>query len=144
MSPGAVEKLHIDDITVGDILTSSGRYPKRPIDYPPSHQVYAHASVLAHRLNRLHMYWGHQLRLTSGYRPMAINNRIAGAAKRSHHIIGAAGDAADPDWALAKFVMDDLPMLEHIELWIEDPHYTPGWVHFQIFPPMSGKRVFVP
>ncbi len=141
---GALEKLGIKDITVNDVMTASGKYPRRAIDYPPSVQVLAHAAVLAERLNRLHMYWGHQLVLTSGYRPLAVNARTPGAAKRSNHIIGAAADVADPDWSLAKFVTSDIPMLEHLELWIEDPHFTPGWVHFQIFPPMSGKRVFKP
>lgn len=144
MSTGAVEKMAIKDITVNDVLTASGKYPKRPIDYPPSNQVMAHAAVLADRLNRLHMYWGKQLTLTSGYRPSAINARTPGAARRSLHIIGAAADVADPTWELAKYVLADLPMLAHLELWIEDPHHTPGWVHFQIFQPQSGKRVFIP
>lgn len=145
MSPNAVEKLGIIDITVNDVLTSSGRFPRRPIDYPPTTQVIENAKILADRVNRLHMYWGHQLRLTSGYRPPEVNARTPGAAKRSNHIIGAAADIADPNGSLAAFVLSDLPMLEHVELWIEDPAYTKyGWVHFQIFQPLSGKRVFQP
>lgn len=145
MSPGAVEKMAIVDLTVQDILTSSGRYPERPLLYLPTPEVIKNATVLVERLNRLHMYWEHQLRLTSGYRPAEVNAKIPNAAKHSNHIIGAAADIADPDGSLAKFVLADLPMLEHLQLWIEDPEFTKyGWVHFQIIPPASGRRVFHP
>lgn len=140
----AVEKMQIKDITVDDILTSSGRYPDRPKKYPPSAQVMAHALILVSRLNQIQLYWERQLRLTSGYRPREINKTIKGAANNSLHIIGAAADIADPDWTFAKFCNDDVGMLENCGLYMEDTHATPGWVHLQCFAPRSGMRVFKP
>jgi hypothetical protein len=35
-------------------------------------------------------------------------------------------------------------LLQEIGLWIENPMWTPTWVHLQIVPPHSGRRIFVP
>jgi hypothetical protein len=132
------------DLTHNDILTTSGKYPDRPKKWPPEQGTVANAHDLAARLNRLGDYWERQLTLTSGYRPDAINAKVPGAAKKSHHRICAAADIADPDGKLAAFCLADLPMLEHLGLWLEDPAHTKGWVHLQLFPPKSGNRVFKP
>jgi len=138
------ESLHRVGLTIQDILTSSGKYPERPVKWPPTKEIVSHATVLTTRLNRLGDYWERQLTLSSGYRPPAVNALTKGAAKGSLHQLCCAADILDPNGELAKFVMGDLPMMEHIGLWVEDPFYTKGWLHVQIFPPRSGNRVFKP
>lgn len=138
------ESMGVKPLTLDDILTSSGKFKKRPIDYPPPQATIAHAEDLLVRLNRLVMYWERPITISSGYRPAAINDRINGASKSSHHIICAAADLVDKDGKLAAFCMNDLPMLEHLGLWMEHPESTKCWVHLQIFPPRSGNRVFRP
>lgn len=132
------------ELTINDILTSSGKFPDRPVTYRPLKATLAHAADLCAKLNRLQMYWQRQLVLTSGYRPPAINAKTAGAAKHSLHQICAAADIHDPEGKLAAYCLGDLPMLVHLGLYMEDPSATPGWVHLQLFAPKSGNRVFKP
>lgn len=141
-----------------DITTSSRRYPDRPVKWPLTQSVANNAAMLVDRLNRLAMYWASAgklgkptppLSVSSGYRPADVNRKTNGAATNSLHLICAAADLVDDkSQALAKFCLADLPMLEHLGLWIENPEFTRGrwtnWVHLQIFPPKSGKRVFDP
>lgn len=146
MSPRvpAVDAIKVKDITHLDVLTSSGKYPDRMVNARPTQATLAHAFEIAPRITRLQMYWAKQLSISSGYRPAYINEKTKNAAKHSLHMICAACDIEDPTGELAKFCLADIPMLEHIELWVEDPAYTKGWVHVQLYPPRSGKRVFIP
>lgn len=81
---------------------------------------------------------------TSGWRPRAINNATANAAARSLHLTGQAVDLPDRDRTLASWCVDNLDVLKEIGLWLEDPRWTPSWVHVQTVPPKSGKLVFIP
>ncbi len=138
------EWLKSKELTKWDILSSSGKFPDRPAKYPPGPSTVANAIDLSERLNRLMLYWERPIILTSGYRPAAINSQVKGAALKSHHIVCAAADISDEDGALDAFCMSDLPMLEHLGLWLEHPDSTPGWCHLQLLPPRSGNRVFKP
>lgn len=83
--------------------------------------------------------------VSSGWRPLAINDATANAAKASKHIKALAADLRDtPQRDLARWCLRNLKHLESIGLWMEDPRWTPTWVHLQIVPPGSGRRVFVP
>lgn len=137
------ESMTMRDVTVADMLTSSGKYPERPKKWPPEQGTIAHAQDMADRLNRLQLYWEHRITLSSGYRPDPVN-ALAGGAKGSLHRICAAADVLDPGNRLGAFCLGDLPMLEHLGLWMESPRHTPGWCHLQLFPPRSGNRVFIP
>jgi hypothetical protein len=138
------ESLGRVDLTHDDILTSSGKFKERPKKWPPEHGTVANAIEMARRLNRLGDYYERQLTVSSGYRPGAVNDQIPGAAKKSLHRTCAATDLVDPKGELAAFCLADLPMLAHLELWMEDPAFTKGWVHLQLYPPRSGNRVFKP
>ena len=90
--------------------------------------------------------------LSSGYRNPAANE-AQGGSTGSYHMSGRAADVEDNDRELAVFCLSDLPLLEHVGLWLEDPTYTKekdehgkwlNWVHFQTRPPKSGKRIFAP
>jgi hypothetical protein len=83
--------------------------------------------------------------VASGWRPAGLNAGVPGAAAKSKHITAEACDIRDtPARSLARFALDRIDVLEALGLWIERPQWTPTWVHFQIVPPRSGKRVFIP
>ena len=82
--------------------------------------------------------------VTSGWRSRAGNAATPGASATSKHLSGQAVDISDADRYLADWCAANLDVLEEIGLWCEDFRYTPRWVHFQIVPPKSGKRIFIP
>lgn len=137
------------DLTVKDILTSSGKFPDRPKKWPPNAFQVGNAGELAARLNRLQTSFGKQLKLSSGYRPKAINDQWLkkGGSPDSWHLDAAAADIEDPKGILAKWVHDEEGLVAHFGLWMEktnrDNGKPRGWVHFQIYPPASGERFFV-
>lgn len=83
--------------------------------------------------------------IASGWRPPAVNDATTNAAAGSKHRTGQAVDLADGGARkLARWCLTNLDALETIGLWMEDPRWTPSWVHLQLVPPGSGKRVYVP
>lgn len=83
--------------------------------------------------------------VSSGWRPRSINDGTANAALGSKHLIGCACDVRDTGARdLARWCLRNLDALEAIGLWMEDPQWTPTWVHLQIVPPGSGRRVYIP
>lgn len=83
--------------------------------------------------------------VASGWRPRGVNDRTANAAKSSTHITGRGIDLRDhEDRRLARWCLRHLDALEKLSLWMEDPRWTPSWVHLQSVPPGSGKRVYIP
>lgn len=83
--------------------------------------------------------------VASGWRPAGVNARTSNAGKRSTHISGQGIDLQDlDDRSLARWCLRNLDRLEGLGLYMEDPRWTPSWVHLQSVPPGSGKRVYVP
>lgn len=86
--------------------------------------------------------------VASGWRPHAINHaleRTSNAATNSTHIGAEACDLQDTlGRDLARWALRNLDKLEEIGLWMEDPRWTPDWVHWQTRPPHSGLRVYRP
>lgn len=83
--------------------------------------------------------------VASGWRPKSVNDSIAHASATSLHLNGLGVDLRDtPERALARFCLRNLDLLAELELWMEDPRWTPTWVHLQAGAPRSGNRVFVP
>jgi hypothetical protein len=95
-------------------------------------------------VNKFRAVYGKPLKVTSGYRPEAINSQVKGAARASNHMVCLAVDFADRDGKLAEYCLNNLKLLEEFGLWMEDPGHTKGWVHLQCVPPRSGNRVFIP
>ena len=94
------------------------------------------------RLNAFRALYGRPMICTSGYRT-ETNNRKVGGAKNSAHLYGQAADFLDRDQSLAKWIMQDLTVLDQVDLWMEDPSRSVGWIHLQSRPVQSG-RVFLP
>lgn len=88
--------------------------------------------------------------VASGYRPAAVNERTANAAKSSTHLTCEGVDIQDSrNQDLARWCLKNLAILERLGLYMEDPRWTYSvngdhWVHVQTRPPGSGRRVFVP
>lgn len=101
------------------------------------------------RINDVRRYYGKPMTVSSGIRSYLDQMRIDKAAGRSPrygsmHIKGAAVDIYDADGSLWTWCMDNAELLQKIGVWLEDKRYTPTWVHFQVFAPVSGHFVFIP
>jgi hypothetical protein len=144
--------------SVDDILTTGGLYPERATFADA--KITANATEMAKRVTMLLQsfsgtapHGAKQRALTSGFRPDAVNAATPGAAKGSLHKLALAADIEDDDRELAVYCLSDQKLLEHIGLWLENPQHTKKrradgswarWVHVQMRPPASGKRVFDP
>lgn len=78
-----------------------------------------------------------QAKVSSGWRPAAINANVANAAKKSHHMMGRAVDILDDgNQSLAAKILAQPDLLKKYDLWLEDPAHTKGkntnWVHLDI------------
>ena len=82
--------------------------------------------------------------VASGWRPASVNDATANASRSSRHLTAQAVDLPDADRSLATWCVDNLDVLREIGLWMEDPRWTPTWVHLQIVPPRSGRTVYIP
>ena len=83
--------------------------------------------------------------VASGWRPNGINEATSNAAKHSKHLTAHGCDVKDiPSRAFARWCLRNEDLLVEIGLWMEDPRWTPTWVHLQDIPPGSGKRVYIP
>ena len=105
-------------------------------------------TVLLDRLNRLASKVPFTLRINDGFRRPSDQPKNAAAA-RSRHLSGEAIDIDDDDTAyLWKWVHQNLETVAKIGFWMEDPRWTHGhvgtWMHFQIVPPASKRRIYIP
>lgn len=108
-------------------------------------QIKANAATTMARVDELLALAGRSdVEVASGWRPQAVNDATSNTAGHSKHLTGEAVDIADHDRTLATWVADNLEALAQCKLWCEDFRWTPTWVHFQIVPPKSEKRVFIP
>lgn len=107
-------------------------------------QIEANLQILLEKMNQVRTLYGKPMIVTSGIRTAEEQVRINPKASHSHHIDGEAADIADPSGELKIWVKDHIKDMETTGLWFEDFSRTPTWVHFQIVPPKSGKRFFLP
>lgn len=83
--------------------------------------------------------------VASGWRPPAVNDATSNAAAASTHLSGNGIDLRDNGTRdLARWCLRNLDALEEIGLWMEDPQWTPSWVHLQRLPPKSRRLVYIP
>jgi hypothetical protein len=91
--------------------------------------------------------------VNSGWRPPSLNAATPGAAPLSKHMEGLAVDIGDKEGNLARWVLSHLDDMKRLGLFFENFCWTRtmaglsdigGWVHFQIVPPKSGHRIFIP
>lgn len=105
------------------------------------------ATELLRRINLVRAKYGKPMKVNDGVR--RLQDQPKNAATKSNHLIGAAIDIDDDDTLFMwKWCLENLDYLQEVGLWMEDPRWTHGkigtWMHFQIFPPKSGKRIYIP
>ena len=111
----------------------------RDKEYPPSEQLLKNACDLLARVNYLLGWLKQNRQLSSGYRPGIYNKNYA---KKSPHLTLEGLDLVDIDRSLGKILLDNIPMLKELGLYLEHPNYTKGWAHLD-----TKKRqntVFIP
>jgi len=113
-----------------------------PHSYPTTPEQDANLAILLERMNKVRAAYGKPMKVTSGLRSTADQQRINPSAPKSKHLMGAACDIADKDAALYNWCRANESLLAEIGLWMEERQG--GWQHFQIFPPKSGRRFFNP
>lgn len=130
-----------------------GRDLKYRADLTP--EIIANAQVTVDRVNQLIEAYrdctGVELsEVASGWRPPAVNEATSNAAKASTHLAGQGCDLRDnANRDFARWCLQNEDLLAEIGLWMEDPRHTwrapdgRPWVHLQIRPPRSARRVFI-
>jgi hypothetical protein len=131
------------DLTPYDILTSSERHKDRLEDPECTLQVRIATAALADKVTRLLNHLEITATVVSGFRTKAANASAHGASD-SHHMTGHAVDLCDLRGRLSSEIMRDPSVLDKFDLYLENPQYTPGWLHVQDVAPKSGHRIFTP
>lgn len=123
-----------------------------------SDEIQANLAILLEKINKIRTSWGKPMTITSGLRTIDDHLRIykdiakkknivfdkTKVPMKSKHLYGQAADVSDPDQKLQAWCLKNEKLLEEIGLWMEDFSATSNWVHFQILPPSSNKRWFLP
>lgn len=116
--------------------------------YPTTPEIDSNLGQLLAKLNRVRDAYATPMTVTSGLRSGDQQQTLIAAGKsaavHSHHLTGEAADILDQGGKLKEWVRSNLSFVEEIGLWMEDFAHTPSWVHFQIVPPASGNRFFIP
>ncbi len=130
-----------------DVLSSSGNHPERV--RLADALVISNAKETARRVSMLLTSFSssskehYERRVRSGFRDVE-SNRIAGGAKNSAHLWGMAVDLEDVDRKLSQWCLQNIDLLKHFQLWIENPSKTPTWLHVQTRFVSSRSQVFEP
>lgn len=95
----------------------------REKEFPLDMQQAQNAADLLARVNYLFGRLNLHAKVSSGYRPCAINKTIGGA-KLSTHTVCKGIDFVDVYGKIAILLLKRLDLLEECGLWIENPQYT--------------------
>jgi Peptidase M15 len=126
-------------ITLNDYLTASGSYPERSKSNELTPELLANAQKLIEAINAFMKELGvsQKLKVSSGFRPSAVNAGIANAAKKSLHQKCLAIDVLDDSTqSIAKAAASKPELLRKYGLFIENPSFTKGkntnWCHLDL------------
>lgn len=130
------------------MITLVDYYMGRDKDYPDEFiagNVEDNAKFLLHQVNTfLASIEVDEVEVRSGWRPKEINEKVGGSP-RSGHLVGRAIDLSDPLGGLSAVIMDNPEKLRSVQLWMEDPTFTIGWVHLDnLMRKDRTKRIFIP
>jgi len=130
-----------------------------PSNHTPTPLQQANLEKLHKAMQAIRAAYGKPMIITSGLRSMeehrAIYDGINAKRKsqgirpttvplKSAHLEGLACDVWDRNKSLYTWCKANVSLLEKHGLYLEDGTRTPNWVHFQIIPPKSGNRFFLP
>ncbi len=117
-------------IDLEDYITASGKYPERLNSDELTKAVKDNAVVLLNKVNQLLQELKiFDVKVSSGFRPSAVNAKVKGAAKKSLHMSGRAVDIQDPENKIAHKILANPDILKKYDLWMEDPSVTKSWLH---------------
>ena len=119
-----------------------------PHGYPTDPEIDKNLMILLDRINQVRNVYGSPMTVTSGLRSDDQQKALIAVGKstatKSNHLTGSAVDILDENRNLTAWVKANMSLMEQIGMWFEDFDHTPCCVHFQILPPKSGNRVFIP
>lgn len=123
----------VSKLAMADWVTSSQKYPERAKSAELTEEVVANAEVTIELINKFFIAMSidiSSLKVSSGFRPSAVNKSVGGA-KKSGHTIGFAIDFHDIDGNLDAVISSDKGQeeLKRLGLWQEHPADTNGWCH---------------
>lgn len=127
-----------------DYITASGKYPERLKSIELTQEVEDNIISLLLVVNSLLKELGIiNIKVSSGFRPSAVNESIKGSAKRSAHMLGLAIDFETNQLALVLAKKPEL--LKKFGLWLEHPNYTKTWTHLDLVNRKDRPvRIFIP
>lgn len=119
-----------------------------PHNYSTNEIIDKNLAILFNKINQVRDAYDLPMIITSGLRSNEQQQELIKSGKsnatKSHHLNGEAVDILDKDGSLRKWIEDNITLMIQIGFWFEDFNHTHGWVHFQIVPPISGRRIFIP
>lgn len=119
-----------------------------PHDFPTTSEIDSNLKLLLIAINQVRLAYNTPMTVVSGLRSQAFQDDLIAKglskASKSKHLYGQAVDIQDKDGRLWEWCMKNMSVLESADLFLEDKQSTPTWVHFQVCPPRSGKRIFIP
>lgn len=133
-------------ITINELLSNQASFDSL------DKKVQDNLKELHKRINIVRLAYGKPMIVTSGLRTLKHHLEIYArkgiyppkVPMKSNHLSGRAVDFADGNGELKKWVKDNIKLMEEVGLWLEDFSATKTWCHFQINPPKSGNRFFLP
>lgn len=133
-------------ITIDELLSNQASFDSL------DKKVQDNLKELHKRINVVRLAYGKPMIVTSGLRTLKHHLEIYArkgiyppkVPMKSNHLSGRAVDFSDSDGKLKAWVKDNIKLMEEIGLWLEDFSATKTWCHFQINPPKSGNRFFLP
>jgi len=129
-----MRKLKTSMITTQEILMGRAILEDLP------QEAQQNAKRLVDALNAFRKEFGKPMYVSSGYRSPEDNKKAGGSSKSAHLTLEAC-DFKD-NGELFEFIKKDPLVLERCGLYLEDPSFTPTWIHLQIRP--TKNRIFLP
>lgn len=133
-SCGYMTKKESSMITIQELLMGRAKFEELP------EELQRNAEELLRRLNMFRKEFGRPMYVSSGYRSPEIN-KSAGGGPKSAHLTLEACDFRD-NGELFEFIKKDPSILDRLDLYMEDPQWSPTWIHLQSRP--ASKRIFIP
>jgi uncharacterized protein YcbK (DUF882 family) len=133
-------------ITINELLSNQASFDNL------DKKVQDNLKELHKRINIVRLAYGKPMIVTSGLRTLKHHLEIYArkgiyppkVPMKSNHLSGRAVDFSDTNGKLKAWVKDNIKLMEEVGLWLEDFSATKTWCHFQINPPKSGNRFFLP
>lgn len=113
-----------------------------PKNHPLTTALDANLHKLWVAMNIVRVAYGKPMIITSGYRTPEEQVIVSPGHPHDAHVLAAACDVADNNFTLWNWLCDNLAYVAHAGMYLENEACSPGHVHFQIYPPISGHRIF--